>query len=393
MKTQFLILGAGYSGLIMALRLARTTAPLGGQVTLVNASPDFDDRIRLHEHAARPVVARRLVDALHGSAVRLVIGRIESIDTGKRVVRLAGAPDDLRYDRLIAALGSAADLDWIPGLREHAFTLSPQGARALRDVLPAIAARHGALLVAGGGLTGIEAATELAEAYPGLRVTLATAGAFGADLSPRAMRHIRRMFDRLRITLREHAPISALDAGRAHTKPGEIAFDVCVWAGPMRAPALLRDAGLRVNMRDQALVDGAFRSLSHPSITVVGDAAALAVDVGARPRMACATAVAMAGHAADAVLAELQNRPPASFQLGYLSRNISLGRRDAVIDWVDPDDGLRNRIWTGRLAVAYKKLIGWNVWRSILAERRLSQVYQVPRRASRGSSDNRTLHV
>jgi NADH:ubiquinone reductase (H+-translocating) len=393
MKTQILVLGAGYSGLIMALRLARMTAPLGGQVTLVNDAPDFADRIRLHEHAARQLAARPLADVLRDSPARLVIGRVESIDTGERVVRIADAPDSLGYDHLIVALGSGVDLDRVPGLRVHAFTLSPQSATALRAALPAIARRHGALLVAGGGLTGIEAATELAEAYPGLRVTLATAGAFGTGLSAQAARHVRRAFERMQIDLREYTRVTKLEAGRALVDAGDIAFDACLWAGPMRAPALLREAGLRVNAQDQALVDGAFRALSHPSITVVGDAATLTVDVGAQPRMACAAAVAMAGYAADAVLVGLRGRAPEPFRLGYLSRNISLGRRDAVIDWVDPDDGPRNRIWTGRLAAAYKQLIGWNVWRSILAERRASQVYQLPRRATRGSSDNRAQHV
>ena len=140
-------------------------------------------------------------------------------------------------------------------------------------------------------------------------------------------------------------------------------------------PALARQAGLRVNERGQALVDGNFYSLSHPEVMVVGDAAAVTHDAGAPLRMACATSTAMGAHAADALCADLRGRVHPPFRMAYLARNISLGRRDGVVDWVTPDDRPRNRILTGRLAALYKNLIGALVWRFISSEHRRTGVY------------------
>lgn len=379
MTTHIVILGAGYSGLLMALRLARTTRPLGARVTLVDASPDFADRIRQHELSARSQQPRRVDTLTAAAGVDFVLGRVTSINLAHRLVRIQkdGGETELRYDRLVYALGSYTDPDAVAGIREHAHVFSRRDVERMRAALPALAARSGHLLVCGGGLTGIEAAAEFAEAYPALRVTLATSGTLGAGASPRAQRYLRAAFVRLGIHLLEDTRVTRIDAGRAHTSADPIDFDLCLWAGAFAVPPLAREAGLRVNQRGQALVDGGFQSLSHPAVMVVGDAAAPALDVGAPVRMACASATAMGAHAADALAASLRGAVHRPFRINYLARNISLGRRDGVIDWVTSDDRPRNRIWTGRLAAAYKNLIGTFVWRSISGELLRSSAYQI----------------
>ena len=46
--TQIIVLGAGYAGMMAALRLAGKTRRLDVQVRLVNIAPDFVQRPRLH---------------------------------------------------------------------------------------------------------------------------------------------------------------------------------------------------------------------------------------------------------------------------------------------------------------------------------------------------------
>ena len=106
----------------------------------------------------------------------------------------------VRYDTLIYALGSRADLESVPGVAEHAFTVAgaEQAAR-----LRARVAAGGTVTVVGGGLTGIEAATELAESRPDLKVRLLTADVVGERLSERGRRYLRRTFARLGIEIRD----------------------------------------------------------------------------------------------------------------------------------------------------------------------------------------------
>ena len=57
--TQILILGAGYAGLVAALRLSGKTKNLNVQLTLVDASPVFVQRPRLHHVLHRYGAARK----------------------------------------------------------------------------------------------------------------------------------------------------------------------------------------------------------------------------------------------------------------------------------------------------------------------------------------------
>ena len=84
-----LILGGGYAGLMTALRLGNRG--LGPHVTLVNALPDFVERVRHHQLGAGTAPPRRSITRLlRGTGVRFVAGRVTRLDLDRRVARLVG---------------------------------------------------------------------------------------------------------------------------------------------------------------------------------------------------------------------------------------------------------------------------------------------------------------
>ena len=369
------------------LRLSRLTRDLNTHITLINKADVFVERIRLHEQAVRkPARVLKLTQVLRGTGVAFVQGCVQSLDAQNKHVHIqtnTGA-QAIPYDKLVYALGSFVDVDTLPGAREYAHALTPEGIGELHRQLAAPSTQT--VLICGGGLTGIEAAAEFAEAHPHLRVTLATRGQVGENLSAQARAHIRRVFAPLGIALRENVSITHLQAYTAHTAHEVIPFDVCVWAGSFAVSALARQAGLQVNARGQIEVDAYLRSVSHPEVFAVGDAAS--VNCGVPIRMACATANPMAALAADNLNAELRGKSQKPFVFGYLAKNISLGRKDGVIDFAQADDTPRGKIWTGRLAAAYKEFVGrWVVLQQILMERYWSGTYQVmPKQATKVSA-------
>lgn len=222
-------------------------------------------------------------------------------------------------------------------------------------------------------------------------MTLASSGALGPGLSPRAVAHIHQVLARLGVTVREHTRIECLEPGLAVSAAGDLAFDCCLWAGPLRVPTLAVESGLQANGHGQVLVDVRLRSLSHPFVWAAGDSAVPAGNVGALPRPACATATAMGAYLADSLTAERVGRDHPGFRLSYLAKNVSLGRRDGVIDWVYPDDRPRNAIWTGRLAALYKAFVGrYVVWYQLTHESKRSGGYQMPRVFRDRTTRNRT---
>src|SRR6185369_374293 len=171
---RIVILGGGYGGQMAAARLAsRCPAAV---ITVVDASPVFVERIRLHQVAAGEHVRERPMRDMLPKHVGLVQGRVVSWEPRRRLVRVGGGPRELAYDWCVYALGSRVDVDAVPGAREHAFALDdPAGAKRLS----AATARGGRVVVVGAGLTGIEAAVELAEQRRELAVTLVAGGAVG----------------------------------------------------------------------------------------------------------------------------------------------------------------------------------------------------------------------
>jgi NADH dehydrogenase FAD-containing subunit len=359
-KTQVVILGAGYAGMLAALRLSHKTKDANVSITLVNAGDTFVERTRQHQvSAGQRVPAHKITHLLRGTHVQFVQGMAMALRPNENTIDIETCEGRraLRYDQLVYALGSHFDRACIAGA-QNAFTLDAGDALKLRGALPQVAAKQGRVLVIGGGLTGIEAATEIAESHPQLHVELATRGALGEAMSPAGTAHLRHVFNRLNITVAAHASIVRIDKHQAVAADGQMfAFDVCVNTSGFVAPALARKAGFAVNESGQVVIDALMRSVSHTNVYAAGDAAAFE-DVAQMPlRMACATAMPMAAHVADNLAAWLHGRPQKPFQFGYALRCISLGRRDALVQFVDTNDNAVDRIITGKAGVAVKEII------------------------------------
>src|SRR5207253_2414892 len=100
----------------------------------------------------------------------------------------------LAYDTLVYAIGSVADTAVVPGADAHAYTLdSPAAAQELAARLAEVPG--GTVVVAGGGLTGVESAAEIADSHPGLHVVLLSRDVPGSMMSAKARGYLTRALD------------------------------------------------------------------------------------------------------------------------------------------------------------------------------------------------------
>lgn len=361
MKHRIVVLGAGYAGANAAGRLAKRLHPTDTEITLVNADPEFVERIRMHQLAAgQDLLSRSLTDVFAGTGVRVRLARVTAVDAERKTVGVveAGGPGEIAYDTLVYALGSTAGDCGVPGVAEHAHDIAgKQSALRLRASLADLAG-GGTVLVVGGGLTGIEAVTEIAEARPDLEVSLAARGGLGDWLGEKAQGHLRKVFDRLGITLHEHTDIASVEPTGATTADGRtIPAQVTVWTAGFAVHPIAAATTLRVSATGQIVVDDTMRSVSHLDVYAVGDAALAPGASGTPLRMSCASGVPTAHLAADAVAARLTGRPIPPNKIGYNAQCFSLGRRDAIVQWVTPDDQPKPSAVTGKMAVRIKELI------------------------------------
>lgn len=351
MKDRIVVLGAGYAGLAAAKRAARRLRRTGARVTLVNAADRFVERVRLHQLAA----GQRLPDLplavlLAGTGVELVVARAVGIDPVARTVELDAPPYTVGYDILVYALGSGSDAGAVPGASDYAYPLATGDEAAL--LRARLASGHGPVTVVGGGLTGIEAAAEFAAA--GLRAELLSAGQVGPGLSARGRHHVHRALARMGVSVREHARVTGVGPECVLLADGdELRAGTVVWAAGFRVPGLAAAAGLATDEHGRMLVDRTLRSVSHPDVFGIGDAAA----AGHATRMACQTGLPMGVCTGRAVADLLTGREPRPARFRYVWQNVSLGRHDGVTQFTRADDSPLDTVMTGPASAAFKETI------------------------------------
>ncbi|WP_410811288.1 NAD(P)/FAD-dependent oxidoreductase [Micromonospora sp. 067-2] len=374
MKHRIVVLGAGYAGATAAGRLARRLHPGDTEITVVNADTDFVERVRMHQLATgQDLKPRPLSNIYAGTGVTVRPARVTAVDADRRTVALVDeqGAEEIAYDTLVYALGSASADHGVPGAVEHAYDIAGRpSALRLRDRLDQVAA-GGTVLVVGGGLTGLEAVTEIAEARPDLDVAIAVRAGLGDWLNEKAQQHLHRVCDRLDITVHEHTDIARVQATGAITVDGRaIPAQVTVWAAGFAVHPIAAATTLTVAATGQIIVDATMRSVSHPEVYAVGDAG-LAEGPGGRPlRMSCASGIPMAWQAADAIAARLTGRKIPRAPLRYFNQCVSLGRRDGIIQYVTADDRAKPSLLTGRLAARYKEVVcrgaAWGISHPVL---------------------------
>ncbi|HEX7350055.1 NAD(P)/FAD-dependent oxidoreductase [Brachybacterium sp.] len=358
MTHRILVLGAGYAGAVATGTLARRLRPDDTEITLVNAVPDFVERVRMHELAVGRILRHRpLARMFDRTPVRVVIDRVTGIDVTAKQVALAGG-ELLSYEELVLALGSgpAPPAAEITGDTVRSVGNRDEALRLRSDLAALPPGRR--VSVVGAGLTGLEAVTEIAESRPDLALSLHAGGRIGTGLSSRGRRHLHGVVGRLGIEVREGERIEGVDGESVRTADGAgHAADLVVWTGGFVPSPLVAASGIETHAEGRALVDRSLRSRSHPEVLAVGDAAWARGPGGAPLRMSCASGIPMGWQAAETLVAELHGRSAPTVPIGYVTQCLSLGRRDGVIQPVHPDDTARRVALTGRTAAFTKERV------------------------------------
>lgn len=374
---KIVVVGGGYAGVLAAIRAARRVGS-GGEVALVSASDALIERIRLHQAAAGGWDPRRpLAALLHGTGVKLVHAACEAVDLEARTIECGGAR--IGFDRLIVAIGGAIDRDAIPGARQHARAIEIGDASAIHAALEALP--DGArVVIVGGGLTGIETATEIAELRTRLRVALVTGGSLGERLSRGAIAHVRRALARLRIDLREGARVDRIEAGAIVIEGERAECHLAIAAFGFRAPSVLGEWGLPLSADGRARVDACLRVPGVPYVYVAGDCAAIEGALGSPVPAGCKTAMPMGAHAAENAIASLGGAPERPFDWADTAWCTSLGRRDGIVQSIGldgrPHEGL---FLTGYAAAVVKEMINRYTVKSLEWERDRTLEYRFRR--------------
>lgn len=391
------ILGAGYGGLSCVTRLSRKfRREPGVRIHLVDRHTYHLLETRLHERAVREAevtvplsrfLAKRNNVTFHlGEVTHIGLDdRFVELDFGKTQTSTA-QPRRIRYDYLVIALGSKTNFYQIPGLEEHAFQLKElEDSERIRDhteQMFAIAASETnrnrrkeflRFVIGGGGLTGVELATELAERFDALseqyHLDPSEPEMVLVELSDRILpsldgKQVARSVEAMQamgIQIHTGTRVKGMreEDGRLFVlrDPGDpIPTRTMVWTGGIRISDLIRRSGAETGPQGRVVVNEYLQVKHYPEVFAIGDNA-LAKHPGSEQAVPTAAQFALQqGYlTADNLRRLLDDRPLRRYTPKVLGEIVSLGKHLAV-GWAALPVGMQFR-FLGFLGSLIKRAI------------------------------------
>ncbi|WP_434702105.1 NAD(P)/FAD-dependent oxidoreductase [Pseudomonas sp. Z1-12] len=351
MKQHILVVGAGFGGVWSALSAARLLDQHDRndvQISVLAPQAELRIRPRFYEPDVHTMAAP-LGDLFDAVGVKFVQGSASSIDVdNKRVgyVDVFGTQGTLGYDRLVLAAGSQLVRPDLEGMIEHAFDVDEieQAARleahlkSLKN-LPDSPARN-TVVVAGGGFTGIETATEMPARLrailgedANIRVVVVDRGPqIGAALGDGIRPSIVEASEHLGIEWVLNASVESVDAGGVTLSSGQrIESHTVIWTVGFHASPLTQQVPGTRDRQGRLHVDANLKVLGQNDIFASGDVAYAATDtLGNYAAMSCQHAIALGRYAGNNVAADLLGVAPMAYSQPKYVTCLDLGAWGAV---------------------------------------------------------------
>jgi NADH dehydrogenase len=292
---KIVVLGAGYAGIIAAMRLQKVLNYNEADVTLVNKHDYHYITTHLHMPAAgtdSPKNARVSIDKLiDESKVKFIKATITKIDKEAKIVYLEEG--ELAYDYLVIGLGGETETFGIAGMLEHALSIrSINSSHLIREHIEYQFARfkrdperteYLTFVVGGAGFTGIEFVAELADRIPVLcekfDIDPSWVKIYNIEAAPTIMpgfdaelvEYAKGVLEAKGIQFKIGVAIKEVKEDSVTLATDEvIPTATVVWTGGIRGNSLIEQAGFEA-MRGRVKVNEFLQAPGHEDVYIIGD--------------------------------------------------------------------------------------------------------------------------
>jgi demethylphylloquinone reductase len=355
-QARIVIVGGGFGGIFTALDLAGD-----GEVTLISTEDHFLLTPMLYEYLSGEVEAWHIAPTykeLLDSQVRFIRGSVTEIDLQAREVVIEGRERRLAYDVLVLAVGGITNYWNIEGAAQYTMPFRKLAdADALRrrmvealdrippDLAPQDARRALTFAVVGGGASGVELSTKMADLLRDAFKRRALRGEPRVMVVEMSDQIVPGMGDDLRAFVEEALKESRVEvhtqtrvvsvAERSFTiehdgAQEEIEAAAVVWTAGVRVNPLVDKLELEKDKRGLIMVEPTLQARGQPRVFCLGDIAAFK---DAAPILAGTAQLAyqQAGLVAKNVRALLRGQELQTRHFEELGEAVSLGTERAAV--------------------------------------------------------------
>ena len=305
MNTKIVIVGAGYSGVLTAKKLAKEFKKNDDvTITIIDKNPFHTMLTELHEVAAGRVAEEsiriNLKRVFAGRKVDVKLDTVNSIDFDKKMA--VGSGERYAYDYLVLSAGSKPTYFGVPGVKEYALKLwSYEDSVILKDhihnmfrkaVCETNLVEKKRLLtfhVVGAGFTGVEMIAELAEYIPVLcdkfEIDRRLVSLTDIDILPRTVptlperlsAKVEKRMIRMGVRVLLNTGVVSIGSDFIEAKVNDKIIressGTVIWAAGIEASEITSKAAttLQSGNRGRIKLDPFLRSLDNERVYVVGD--------------------------------------------------------------------------------------------------------------------------
>lgn len=351
---RIVILGAGYGGIVTAIRLQKELNYNEADVTLVNKHDYHYITTTLHMPAAGTDVSKNacvnilnLIDEFKIDFVKSTVVQIRPHE--KKIILSDGT---LSYDYLVIGLGGETETFNIPGLLENSMNIrSINTVNLIREHIEYQFAKfkrdqtrkdYITFIVGGAGFTGIEFIGELADRVPELckeygvdpawvkiySIEAAPTPLPGFD--PELVEYAMQVLTNKGVTFKMATAIKECTPEGVVLADGEeIKAATVVWTGGVRGNHLVEEAGFEAK-RGRIVVDQFLHAPGRDNVYVVGDCSIILNDEGNPYPPTAQIAVQQGEACANNLVASIRGEVLKTFKPTFKGTVASLGRGEAI---------------------------------------------------------------
>ncbi len=270
------VLGGGYGGLTVMTELLEKDIPDDTSLILIDRMPYQGLKTEYYALASGTISDLALrVGFPDDQRLILFYGEVTEIDLGNKLIHFENS-EPLQYDQLIIALGCTDNYHGIPGAELYTnsiqtFSSTRRTYQQINDIKP-----YGQVSIVGGGLSGVELASELRESRGDLNIRIMDRGASILSAFPGKLQaYVHSWFEEHQVEMLAHVSISAVEPYKLFNQSEMINTDVTVWTAGIQPIHVVQKLNLPKDNQGRLVINEYHQIPSSPEVYVVGDCASL----------------------------------------------------------------------------------------------------------------------